>query len=60
MTNYYNLLDEVIHDIDELINKKVVSSDSDFKAWRNKAERTLIKIYREDSYEFKEFKKTIR
>ena len=57
MTNYYNLLDEVIHDIDELINKKVVSSDSDFKAWRNKAERTLIKIYGEDSYEFKEFKK---
>lgn len=56
--NYSSKLQEVIDEIDILIEKRVTASDPEFKAWKNKAERVLIKIYGEDSYELKELKKT--
>ena len=57
MTNI-ELLQEVVNEIDELKNLGVTTQDPEFKAWKNKADRVLIKLYGEDSYEFKEFRKT--
>lgn len=55
MTNYERLI-EVMVEIDELIAKRVKSSEPEFQAWHNKAERILIKIYGEKSFEVKDFK----
>ena len=37
--------------------KKEDSSDPDFKVWKNLAERTLIRIFGDESFEVKEFRK---
>lgn len=51
----YEKLKEVTEEIDELIAKRVKSSDSEFQAWHNKAERILNKIFGEKSFEVKDF-----
>ena len=38
-------LKEAIDEIDTLIEKRVIATDPEFKAWKNKAERILIKMY---------------
>ncbi len=50
------LLKPLVDEIDDLISHKVSSSETEFKVWKSKTERTLIKIYGENSYEYKEFK----
>jgi predicted nucleotide-binding protein len=52
----YEKLKEITEEIDTLIAQGVSSSDSEFQAWRTKAERILIKIYGDKSYEVKNFK----
>lgn len=54
---YYSKLKSVVDEIDVLLNSQVTSDDPAFKAWRAKVERLLIKLYGEDSYEYKDFKK---
>lgn len=49
--------EEIIAEIDNLINKGVTASSSDFEAWRSKTERFLRKYYGDKSYEVDEFKK---
>lgn len=40
---------------DELSKKYISSSSPDFKAWKTRADRLLIRRFGEDSYEFKSF-----
>lgn len=57
MTEYERLKD-IINEIDDLLDRSIKSSDPDFRAWKTKTERFLIKAYGEDSYEYKELKNT--
>lgn len=52
----YTKFKEIYDEIDELIGKKVDSSTSEFKAWKVKTERFLIKKYGEKSYELNNFR----
>lgn len=54
----YEKLKGIIEEIDVLIQKKVSSSDPDFKAWQTKAERFLVKKFGQDSFEHTQFKRT--
>ncbi|MCM1060476.1 MAG: nucleotide-binding protein [Eubacterium sp.] len=54
----YEKLKGIVEEIDVLINKKVSSSDSDFKAWKTKAERFLVNKFGQDSFEHNQFKHT--
>lgn len=54
----YEKLKGIIEEIDVLIEKKVSSSDPDFKAWQTKAERFLVKKFGKDSFEYTQFKHT--
>ena len=49
--------EEIIAGIDNLINKGVSASSTDFRSWRSKTERFLRKYYGDNSYEVNEFKK---
>lgn len=49
------LLNKLLHKATEIKNED--SSDPDFKVWKNLSERTLIKIFGDDSFEIKEFRK---
>ena len=51
-------LKNIIDEIDVLIENKVTCSSPEFKAWSNKAERFLIKVFGADSLEHKSFKDT--
>lgn len=55
--NDYEKLSKIIEEIDNLISQQVTSSTPEFKAWKIKAERFLIKKYGEASYEIKSFSK---
>lgn len=57
MTNYEKLK-QIIDEIDALINKKAISSEADFQAWKTKAERFLINNFGKDGYEHQIFSKT--
>lgn len=52
-------LKDVIDDIDNLIDAKVDSSSNSFKIWKTKAERVVINIFGENSFEHKKFKSTL-
>ena len=52
----YEKLKEVTAEIDQLISKGVSSSDSEFQSWRTKAERVLIRLFGDKSFEVKDFK----
>lgn len=54
MTDYEKLKD-IIDEIDTLISIGVTSSNPDFKGWKTKAERFLVKKYGENSFEYKDF-----
>lgn len=54
----YEKLKQIIDEIDILINKKVISSDPVFQAWKTKAERFLINNFNANSYEHQKFLKT--
>ena len=54
----YEKLKGIIDEIDVLISKGVTSSDSDFQAWKTKAERFLIKQYGKDGLEYQKFIQT--
>lgn len=54
----YERLKQVTEEIDALLSKNVKQSDSDFQAWHNKAIRILNKLFGDESYEVKDFKKT--
>lgn len=56
MTNFEKL-EKITLEIDVLIDKKVDSSSMDFQTWRSKAERTLIHIYGDKSFEVQQLKK---
>lgn len=49
------LLEKLLEKATEI--KRESSSDPDFKIWKNLVERTLIKIFGDDSFEVKEFRK---
>ena len=51
-------LKDIIGEIDVLISKEVTSSDSNFQAWKTKAERFLIKKYGKNGLEYEKFVKT--
>lgn len=57
MTNYDGMK-EIYDEIDMLISESVSSSTPKFVAWKIKAERTLIKIFGKDSFEYEKFRKT--
>ena len=50
-------LKELIDEIDSLLSARVSSSDPQFKAWKVKTERFLIRTYGENSFEHKDFKR---
>lgn len=54
----YEKLKAIIDEIDTLISTQAISGDPDFKAWKTKTERFLIKIFGPDSFEYKSFIKT--
>lgn len=54
----YEKLKSIIDEIDVLISMGVTSSDSDFQAWKTKAERFLIKRYGKNGLEHEKFIKT--
>ena len=56
--NDYEKLEEIIKKIDKLIEKRVTSSDIDFKAWETDTERFLIKKFGKDSFEYTNFLNT--
>lgn len=58
MMTDYEKLKSIIDEIDVLISKGVTSSDSDFQAWKTKAERFLIKQYGKNGLEYEKFTKT--
>lgn len=51
-------LKDIIDEIDVLISRGVTSSDSDFQAWKTRAERFLIKQYGKDGLEYQKFIQT--
>lgn len=53
----YEALKKICDDAEQLANDGVTSSDPNFKAWKTRADRFLIKHFGEDSYEFESFKK---
>lgn len=53
----YEKLKEIYDEINGLIAMRVSSSTPDFRAWKVKAKRFLIKTYGEDSFEVSEFRK---
>ncbi len=55
--NDYLKLNALLDEIDKLINQQITSSSPEFKAWKTKTERFLIKRYGEESYERKTFSK---
>lgn len=55
--NEYETLQKLCNDAEALARKGVRSSSPDFKAWKTRASRFLIKHYGEDSYEYNNFKK---
>lgn len=50
-------LKNIISEIDDLISKGVISTDSDFLIWKNKAKSFILTIYEEDDFQCKEFDK---
>lgn len=54
----YYKLDEIIKDAQKLIDKNSTTDDPSFIAWRQKAERFLIKKYGEESFEYRSFFQT--
>lgn len=59
MNSKIDRLEKIISEIDDLISKKVTSSDVDFTKWKNMAKNVLISIYGEKHYQCKEFDKII-
>ena len=54
----YEKLKGIIDEIDVLVRNCTTASEPDFKAWKTTAARFLIKVYGEDSFEYKNFKST--
>ena len=46
----------IIDEIEDLIRKGVTSSSPEFRAWKSKTERFLIREYGQESYELKDFR----
>lgn len=57
MNSKKDRLKKLIFEIDELILKRVDSSDISFKKWNNMAKSVLLSIYRKEDYQYKEFEK---
>lgn len=55
----YEKLKSIIDEIDMLISNGVTSDDPEFIAWKNKAQRFLIKKYGEISFEYESFANTV-
>lgn len=55
--NNYEKLKRIIDEIDSLSNKKELTRDPEFKAWRAKAERFVAQTYGQDSIEYQNFSK---
>lgn len=53
----FEILLQLCETADELSKKYISSSSPDFKAWKTKADRLLIRRFGEDSYEFNSFNK---
>ena len=53
----FEILQQLCEAADELSKKNISSSSPDFKAWKTRADRLLIRRFGEDSYEFKSFNK---
>lgn len=53
----FEILQQLCGTADELSKKNISSSSPDFKAWKTRADRLLIRRFGEDSYEFKNFNK---
>ncbi|MDK7723917.1 nucleotide-binding protein [Slackia exigua] len=53
----FEALQQLCNTADQLSNKYTSASSPDFKAWKTKADRLLIRRFGEDSYEFKSFNK---
>lgn len=56
MSDFENL-QQLCETADELSKKYISSSSPDFKAWKTRADRLLIRRFGKDSYEFKSFNK---
>lgn len=57
MTDYQKLKN-IIDEIDVLVSKRVTASDDDFRAWKDKTERFLVKKYGYKKLEHEKFAKT--
>lgn len=53
----FEALQQLCNTADQLSNRYTSASSPDFKAWKTKADRPLIRRFGEDSYEFKSFNK---
>lgn len=53
----FEILQQLCETADELSKKYISSSSPDFKAWKTRADRLLIRRFGKDSYEFKNFNK---
>lgn len=53
----FEILQQLCETADELSKKYISSSSPDFKAWKIRADRLLIRRFGKDSYEFKSFNK---
>lgn len=53
----FEALQQLCNTADQLSNRYTSASSPDFKAWKTKADRLLIRRFGEDSYEFKSFNK---
>lgn len=53
----FEILQQLCGTADELSKKYISSSSPDFKAWKTRADRLLIRRFGKDSYEFKSFNK---
>lgn len=51
----FDILQQLCETADDLSKKYIRSSSPDFKAWKTRADRLLIRRFGEDSYEFKSF-----
>lgn len=51
----FEILQQLCETADDLSKKYIRSSSPDFKAWKTRADRFLIRRFGEDSYEFKSF-----
>ena len=54
----YEKLKGIIDEVDVLVRNCATASKPDFKAWKTTAARFLIKMYGEDSFEYKSFQNT--